>query len=265
MTKIIAEIGWNHMGDLELAKNMIVSAKDNGADFVKTQFFSTKNLKAGPWDNDGRREIYEKAQLNINKYLELKEFAREKKIIFFTSVFNLEGLKEISSFEKEIIKIPSVESNNYEMIEFASRNFEKILISTGTLKKEEIIKISNIVEKKKLTLLHCVSSYPCKDENVNLPKIIYLKKYSDSVGFSDHTQGISTAIFSLSLGISYIEKHFTIDQSLPGRDNKFSILPKDLFTLKNQIELFNKNIIDHGEDYLPCEEEARNIYSRRWG
>jgi sialic acid synthase SpsE len=123
MTKIIAEIGWNHMGDLELAKNMIVSAKDNGADLVKTQFFSTKNLKAGPWDNDGRREIYEKAQLNINKYLELKEFAREKKITFFTSVFNLEGLKEISSFEKEIIKIPSVESNNYEIIEFASRNF----------------------------------------------------------------------------------------------------------------------------------------------
>ena len=79
MTKIIAEIGWNHMGDINLAKKMITQAKVNGADMVKTQFFSTKNLKKGPWDNDGRKEIYEKAQLTLEKYKILKEFSKKKK------------------------------------------------------------------------------------------------------------------------------------------------------------------------------------------
>lgn len=265
MTKIIAEIGWNHMGDLDLAKNMIILAAKNGADFVKTQFFSTKKLKPGPWDSDGRREIYEKAQLDIKKYLDLKEFCKTKKIFFFTSVFNLEGIIEISKHDKEYIKIPSVESNNFEMLKFASNHFNNILVSTGTCTKEEIKKISEIVDKKKLTLLHCISSYPCKEENANLPKINHLKKYSKSIGYSDHTQGISTAILAIPFGLSFIEKHFTIDKSLPGRDNKFAILPEELSELKKNIELYKKVNIDHGENYLTCEEEARKVYSRRWG
>ena len=265
MTKIIAEIGWNHMGDLDLAKKMIVAASENGSDFVKTQFFSTKNLKPGPWDNDGRRDIYEKAQLTIEKYLELKEFCSKKNIKFFTSVFTLEDLKKILEYEKDYIKIPSAEANNIELINFASENFNNVLISTGTLKQSEIQKISDIVLKDKLTLLHCVSSYPCKDEDINLPKINHLKKYSNSVGFSDHTQGIIATILSIPYKLTYIEKHFTIDQSLPGRDNKFAILPKDLFELKKSISLFEKANIDHGENYLKCEEEVRNVYARRWG
>jgi N,N'-diacetyllegionaminate synthase len=265
MTKIIAEIGWNHMGDLDLAKKMIVAASENGSDFVKTQFFSTKNLKPGPWDNDGRRDIYEKAQLTIEKYLALKEFSSKKNIKFFTSVFTLEDLKKISEYEKDYIKVPSAEANNIDLINFASENFNNVLISTGTLKQSEIQKISDIVLKDKLTLLHCVSSYPCKDEDINLPKINHLKKYSNSVGFSDHTQGIIATILSIPYKLTYIEKHFTIDQSLPGRDNKFAILPEDLFELKKSILLFEKANIDHGENYLKCEEEVRNVYARRWG
>ena len=135
MTKIIAEIGWNHMGDLDLAKKMIVAASEHGSDFIKTQFFSTKNLKPGPWDSDGRRDIYEKAQLTIEKYLELKEFCSKKNIKFFTSVFTLDDLKKISEYEKDYIKIPSAEANNIELINFASKNFKNVLISTGTLKQ----------------------------------------------------------------------------------------------------------------------------------
>ena len=83
MTKIIAEIGWNHMGDMNLAKKMILAAKDNGADFVKTQIFNVKYLKDGPWMTDGRKEIYQKAQLNNEKYNELVNFSRENDINFF--------------------------------------------------------------------------------------------------------------------------------------------------------------------------------------
>ena len=95
MTKIIAEIGWNHMGDLKLAKKMIMSAKKNGADLIKTQIFDPKTLKPGPWDHDGRREIYNKAMLTSSKYELLINFAKKNKIVFFTSVMNVKGAKMV--------------------------------------------------------------------------------------------------------------------------------------------------------------------------
>ena len=87
MTKIIAEIGWNHMGNLNLAKKMILSAKKNGADYVKTQIFDPSSLKPGPWDNDGRREIYKKAQLSEENHIELNNFCISKSVEFLTSIF----------------------------------------------------------------------------------------------------------------------------------------------------------------------------------
>ena len=86
--KLIAEIGWNHMGDMELAKNMIISAAKSGADICKFQTWSEKNLKSGPWDNDGRREIYKKAELSEEQHFELKKICEENKVLFLTSVFN---------------------------------------------------------------------------------------------------------------------------------------------------------------------------------
>jgi sialic acid synthase SpsE len=119
-------------------------------------------------------------------------------------------------------------------------------------------------QKKKLTILHCVSSYPCNFSDVNLPKINLFKKFFKNVGFSDHTQGVEASILSLKYNPIYIEKHFTIDNSLPGRDNKFAILPYNLKTLKDFIE--KNKLIDQfkGKDYLKCEIEARKIYSGRW-
>ena len=126
MTKIIAEIGWNHMGDMDLAKEMILAAKNNGADFVKTQIFNVKYLKDGPWMNDGRREIYEKAQLTIEKYTELRKFGEENSIAFFTSVFNTMGAEEVLKVHNDIIKIPSTESRNKELLELCSKKFDSL-------------------------------------------------------------------------------------------------------------------------------------------
>ncbi len=90
-TKIISEIGWNHMGDMDLAKEMISASKENGADMVKFQTWSVDRLSPGPWDTDGRREIYEKAELTKDKHLELYEYSNKLNIPFFTSVFSIEG------------------------------------------------------------------------------------------------------------------------------------------------------------------------------
>ena len=118
MTKIIAEIGWNHMGKLELAKKMILSAKNNGADYVKTQIFDIKSLKPGPWNHDGRLKIYQKAQLNFKKYKQLYVFSKSKGINFFTSVMNLDGAKIVSSIQNDLIKVPSMENTNYKLLKY---------------------------------------------------------------------------------------------------------------------------------------------------
>ncbi len=265
MTKIIAEIGWNHMGSLSLAKKMIFQAKKNGADIVKTQIFDVQNLKDGPWDKDGRREIYKKAQLNENKYKELFKYAKKINCKFFASAMSIKDAELIKRVNNDLIKIPSMESRNFPLISYCAKNFKNVIISSGTSKFNEIVKSCKKIPKKKLTVLHCVSSYPCNFSDVNLPKIDLFKKFFNNVGFSDHTVGIEASILSLRYNPIYIEKHFTIDNSLPGRDNKFAILPHNLKTLKDFIEKNKKISQFKGKDYLNCEIEARKIYSGRWG
>lgn len=264
MTKIIAEIGWNHMGDIKLAKKMIMEAKKNGADLVKTQIFNTKNLKNGPWDKDGRREIYEKAELNKKKFKKLYDYSKKIKCEFFASAMSVEDAKLIKEINNNIIKIPSMESRNHKLIDYCSKNFKNIIISSGTSTFKEILSSCKNIPKKKLIVLHCVSSYPCKFSDINLPKIELFKKYFKKVGFSDHTLGIKVSVLSLKYKPIYIEKHFTIDKSLPGRDNKFAILPKELRLLKDYIKTSIEVNQFKGKNFLKCEIEARKVYSGRW-
>ena len=264
MTKIIAEIGWNHMGDMDLAKQMIYEAKDSGADIVKTQTFDVKRLKEGPWDADGRREIYEKAQLNLNQHVELRDYSNDIGIQFISSVFSIDDAKLLQNVEIDMVKIPSMESRNIALINYCVENFDKIIISTGTSTLDEIRNSIKNIPDNKLTLLHCVSSYPCDFDVVNLPRIYDLEELSSSVGFSDHTQGIEASVISLSYNVKFIEKHFTIDNDLPGRDNKFAILPDELKRLKEYIDIHTKVNLDYGPDYQKCEQEVREVYSGRW-
>ena len=140
MTKLIAEIGWNHMGDMKLAKEMISSAKGSGADFAKFQTFDIKRLKSGPWDQDGRRDIYEKAQLDLDKHIELKEYCDKVGIGFMSSVFSIGDADLLKQVVTDYVKIPSMESRNVDLINHCSENFNKLLISTGTSTWKEIKK-----------------------------------------------------------------------------------------------------------------------------
>ena len=264
MVKIIAEIGWNHMGDMELAKRMAYEAKDNGADIVKTQTFNVSKLKAGPWDTDGRREIYEKAQLSLEQHIELRDYCSDIEVQFMSSVFSIDDAKLLEQVETDIVKIPSMESRNKELIDFCNNSFDKLIVSTGTSTWNEIRVNTAKIRDTKLVLLHCVSSYPCDFDMINLPRIRDLQSLSLSVGFSDHTLGVETSILSLGYNIDYIEKHFTVDNDLPGRDNKFAILPNQLRRLKKYVDIFSKVNLSHGSDYQECEEETREVYSGRW-
>ena len=262
MTKLIAEIGWIHLGDMVLAKDMITAAKESGCDFAKFQTWSVDRLKSGVWDTDGRREIYEKAELDLDKHLDLKNYCDEIGIGFMSSVFSIKDAELLKNVVTDYVKIPSFESRNEDLIHYCWENFDNILISTGTSTWNEIRALTQ--HYSKFTLLHCVSSYPCNFDVVNLPRIHDLKSLSNSVGFSDHTQGIEASVLSLGYGVEYIEKHFTIDNDLPGRDNKFAILPNEMKRLSEYIKIANKVMDSKGPDYQDCETDSRENYTGRF-
>ena len=265
---IIAEIGWNHMGNMKLAKKMIIEAKKNGADFVKFQTWSVSNLKDGSWDNDGRRKIYIKAELTKKKHEILKEFCVKKKIKFLTSVFNEKDINWLSKLSNYAIKIPSHEVYNIELIKSSLNKFKHVIISTGAAKWYEILKIQKLINKlnkqKKVCILHCVSTYPCELKNANLKRINSLKKLFKNVGSSGHCEGIQDGVASSSFDIKLIEKHFTINKKLPGRDNKFAILPNEL---KELSDYYNSKIlmeIDRGKNLQKSELDTFKNYRGRW-
>lgn len=263
--KIIAEIGWNHMGNIQLAEKMIKAATNAGADFCKFQTWSVENLKKGPWDKDGRRQIYEKAQLSFDDHIKLKKICLKYKVGFFTSLFNINDALMLNKINKKIIKIPSHEIHNVSLIKKCLNIFDQVLISTGAAKWTEVKRISKINNyKKKAIMMHCVSSYPCEIKNINLPRIKALQNISKNVGYSGHYFGIEDAIGAISVGCTYIEKHFTINRKLPGRDNKFALLPDDLKKVaqfRNNFQLMN---IDRGLDLQKCEMSTYKDYRGRW-
>ena len=148
-TKIIAEIANSHQGKPNNAIKLANKCIEAGADAVKFQIWNPKFLKKGKWDNDGRRKIYEKAQLTKKKYLELKKFSRKNSIRCFSSVFNIDGLKLVKSSNDTWIKIPSHEAYNFSLIKDALKNFKKVIISAGCLKRKELIKLINLINSKK--------------------------------------------------------------------------------------------------------------------
>ena len=148
--KLIAEIGWNHMGNIVLAKRMINAAAKSGADICKFQTWRVKNLRAGPWDEDGRREIYNKAQLKEKDYKILLKECKKNKVDFLTSVFNSSDIKFIKKLKLNSVKIPSHEVYNLNLINLAIKNFKTIYISLGAAKEIEIKKIFKIINQKKI-------------------------------------------------------------------------------------------------------------------
>ena len=146
---IIAEIGWNFLGDLDLAKKMIDQAKIAGCHFVKISIVGSKNLKRGPWDTDGRREIYNKSYLDKEKYDDLFKYSKSKDLQCFASIFNEESFNILLETSNKLIKIPSLEAYDLDLIKKSLDNFENVLVSTGALKSDELRNLKKFNDCKK--------------------------------------------------------------------------------------------------------------------
>ena len=267
--QIIAEIGWNHMGDMDLAQKMIEEASKSGAHYAKFQSWTVDKLKPGVWDNDGRREIYEEAELSFKDHLFLIDICNKNNIKFLSSVFSIRDAQLLKELGVDEVKIPSFESRNHKLIKYCNDNFSTIFMSTGTSTFDEIQKSCNLITNSDLYLLHCVSTYPCDPKIANLPRMEKLKSInvpyvSTKIGYSDHIQGVESAKVAIEFGATIIEKHFTIDNNLPGRDNKFAILPYELTNLSLYIQLREEMLINHGGDFQKLELDSRKNYTGRF-
>ena len=248
--QIIAEIGVNHNGDINLAKKLIDEAKNAGADSVKFQTFKaeslvTKKLKKTNYQNlnDKRDEsqysMLKRLELTLDMHKEIISYCKKRKIEFLSSGFDIESLDLLSDLGQKKYKIPSGEITNLPYLKHIAKIANSIILSTGMSNLNEIRDAIDILEKngvirKKMTILHCTSEYPAPFNEVNLLSMNTIKKEFDvSIGYSDHTKNIEVAIAAVALGANIIEKHFTLKKELPGPDHRASLEPNEF---KNMVD-----------------------------
>lgn len=248
-TYIVAEMSANHCGNKQLAKQIIKEAKLAGADAVKIQTYRadtiTINCKrdyfkiSGDtlWDSRYMYDVYESAETPWEWQGELKEYADEIGIDFFSTPFDYTAIDFLESINIPIYKIASFEAIDYPLIRYAARHKKPMIISVGISSFEEIqeaIDTCKQVGNNDITILKCTSSYPAKIEDMNLITIKdMIEKFGPQgvkIGLSDHSMSIVPPICAVALGARVIEKHFTLDRALGGEDSGFS-LNKEEFKL----------------------------------
>ena len=207
---IIAEAGINHNGDVKTAKKLIYLAKQAGADAIKFQLFNTKYfINQKKLLKTYKR--FKNLELKMSEWQILKNYAKKLKIIFFFSIFDEKSLNLNKKLKLRLVKIPSGEINNIKLIKEINKSKANVIASTGMSSLKEIKNAVRILKNCKISLLHCLSEYPAKIENLNLNFINVLKKVSrvSKVGFSDHSDSIILPSTAVSMGARIIEKHFT--------------------------------------------------------
>ena len=254
--KLIAEIGGNHKGDINVASKMVeIAATKCNADVIKFQKRTNRLLLSDkeynqphpvPENSYGSSygEHREFLEFDLEQHKFLKKQCEKFNKIYSSSVWDLNSAKEIISLNPEIIKIPSSQNLNFELIEYVCSNYSnEIHISLGMTKKSEINKIFNQTLKfsknMNVVFYHCTSDYPANYSDLNLLEITnlineYKGKIKD-VGFSGHHNGISMDIAAATLGVKYIERHFTLDRTWKGTDHAASLEPQGLEKLKRDL------------------------------
>jgi N,N'-diacetyllegionaminate synthase len=275
-TLIIAEAGVNHNGDLNIAKQLIDAAVDAGVDYVKFQSFiaeklvtpnakkaeyQVKNMKDG---DDSQFTMLKKLELSHNSHLVLIEYCKQKGINFFSTAFDIDGLHYLHSLGLPLFKIPSGEITNFPYLRTIASFGKPVILSTGMCLEIDIKNALDVLirfglNKNNISILHCNTDYPTPMKDVNLKAMLTIKDtFGIEIGYSDHTLGIEVPIAAVALGAKIIEKHFTLDRSLPGPDHIASLEPKEL---KDMVKAIRNIELAIGGDGIkkPSESESKNI------
>jgi N,N'-diacetyllegionaminate synthase len=279
-TIVIAEAGVNHNGDLELAKKLVSAAAEAGADYVKFQTFKANKIvtttakKANYQEQNSNNG--DDSQYVMLKHLELPEEwhyvlirqANELGIRFISSGFDSDSIDFLDHLGSPLFKIPSGEITNKPYLRHIAKKGKPVILSTGMATMEEIkdaleVLCANGISKAEVTVLHCNTEYPTPMEDVNLKAMLTIQKeLGVKIGYSDHTQGFEVPIAAVALGATIIEKHFTLDRSLPGPDHKASLEPDELKAMIKAIRNIEKAISGNGIKE-PSKSELKNIVVAR--
>lgn len=234
-TLVIAEIGENHIGDWDLARDMVAAAAEAGADVVKFQSYRGEDVA----DEDPEKEWFGRVELTNEMHFELKELAEENGVEFLSSPFTLErGRFLVEELGLRKIKVASSEMVNWSLLDYLNDRVEAVYLSTGLATLDEVREsLSHLDDVEEVFLFQCTTQYPCPPEEANLAVVRTLKEaFPDhGVGFSDHTLGILAPMMAVALGAEVIEKHFTMDRSLPGTDHVLSVTPDELEEMVERI------------------------------
>lgn len=273
-TLIIAEAGVNHNGDIEIAKKLIDAAAEAKVDYVKFQTFVPENLvskfaakadyqKQTTGGDESQLEMIRKLQLTKDQHKQLISYCKTKNIAFLSTAFDLESIDLLVELGITLGKVPSGEITNLPYLIKMAKSFRHIIISTGMSTMEEIKNAVEVFQKSgkslnNITVLHCNTEYPTPMKDVNLLAMRTIKNdLKVEVGYSDHTLGIEIPIAAVTLGATIIEKHFTLDKTLPGPDHKASLDPQELKQMVNAIR--NIEIALGNEQKKVSESELKNI------
>lgn len=255
---IIAEAGVNHGGDIEVAKKLIDIAVEAKADAVKFQAFRTENLildyvKKADYqlentkNDDSQASMLKKLELNVEAYIELKQYCDMRGILFLITPFDELSLEELEKIGIPAYKIASTDTTNLLFLKKVAETGKPVFLSTGMCEIEEVDKAVGVFKNinPNLLLLQCTANYPIDDSEADLLVLNqYKERYNCLIGYSDHSKGIGAAIYSVPLGARIVEKHFTLDKSLDGPDHLASLSPEELKEFVNEVrrcEQFIKN------------------------
>ena len=277
-TYIIAEVGPNHQGSLKIAKDYIKKLSDIGVDAVKFQIGIAEEI----YSNDAFKPKYQQNKnnksLNIltlakKRLLQLEDFkilykeCKKNKVDFICSAFDLKSLKFLYKHTKfPFFKIASGEIHSKDTLDFISKKKIPILLSTGMsniLDIKKSLRVLNRFHKQKIIILHCVSDYPTKVENLNLNFIKTLKEnFKYNVGLSDHSLEQLPSLLAISLGAKVIEKHVTLNKKWDGPDHKASLNIREFKNLVNKIRETEK-ILGKGAKIITREERLNSLASKK--
>ena len=241
-TFVIAEAGVNHGGDMEIAKQLIDLAVDANADAVKFQTFKTehlilKDVQKAPYQKnttdaiETQFDMLKKFEVSREQNLDLKRYCTKKGIIFLTTPFDEESLRELDELDLAAYKVASTDATNLPFLKKIAMKGKPIFLSTGMSYLSEVrLALETIYEfNKDVVLLQCTANYPIQDKEANL---LVLNTFRDNfdilLGYSDHSEGVGAAPFAIPMGAKVVEKHFTLDKNDEGPDHAASLSPDEL-------------------------------------
>jgi N-acetylneuraminate synthase len=272
-TYVVAEIGINHNGSLEIAKELMLAAREANVDAVKFQKRTPELctppdqrdvMRETPWGYISYLDYRYKVEFGEEEYREIDRYAREIGITWFASVWDEPSIDFLEAFSPACYKIPSASLTDHGLLRMLRRTGRPIILSTGMSTQDEIVKAVDVIGLDNLMITHSTSAYPCAPEELNLRMIQTLQKmFACPIGYSGHEVGLVTSVVSVAMGACLVERHITLDRAMWGSDQAASVEPHGFARMVNYIRVTEAALGDGVKQVYASELPSRSRLRRK--